>query len=331
MELNGQKSMKVFLTGASGFIGGNLARKLAENGYEINALVRKSSNLIGLEGLPVKIFYGDLHDREAIANAVKGCTACFHVAARYSFWERDNSVFYLSNVEGTKNILNACRNEGVKKIIYTSSESTVKAEDYEKLNDVSEVHGLYKKTKIMAELEVNKFINEGYPVVVVAPTTPVGCWDIKPTPTGKIVLDFMQNKMPAYVNTGLNIIDVEDVALGHIAALERGTPGKKYILGNKNLMLKDIFKILSEITKIKAPTVRIPLWLALGFGYSSELFSSVLLKKEPQVPVAAVKAASKFRFFDCSGSLEKLEIYPGPVEQAFEKAVNWFKDYGYCK
>ncbi len=329
--------MKVFLSGASGFIGGHIARKLISSGYEVNALIRRTSNLIGIKDLPLNIFTGDLLDKDSIISAMKGCKTCFHVAANYSFWEKNREIFYLANVEGTKNILDCAKILNLQKIVYTSSECTIKLdknennkEEFEtKLNDVSDVFGDYKKTKILAEIEVRKYIQIGLPIVIVAPTTPIGTWDIKPTPTGKIILDFMLGKMSAYVNTGLNIIDVENVAEGHILALENGVIGEKYVLGNKNLTLKQIFDILSEITKIKSPNIKIPLWLALSASYFDEFIKGKILKRAPSIPISAVKAASKFRFFDCTQSVNKLGVKLNPVEEAFEKAVRWFKDFGY--
>ncbi len=333
--------MKVFITGASGFIGGHIVRKLLNRGFQVNALVRKSSNLLGLKDLSLNIFNGDLLDKDSIYSAMKGCKACFHVAAMYTFWEKDKQDFYNNNVLGTKNVLDCAIDLAIEKIVYTSSESTVKLEflpknsetmskNYDKLNDISNVASEYKKTKILAEIEVKKYINLGLPIIIIAPTTPIGSWDIKPTPTGKIVLDYLKGKMPAYVNTGLNIIDVEDVAEGHVLALKNGIIGKKYILGNKNLTLKEIFKILENITNIPAPKIQIPLWIAYFAGLVDEFVSSKILKKCPSIPVAAVKSASKFRFFDCSDSVKSLGLKLSPVEEAFRKAVEWFKNYNYC-
>ena len=349
--------MRVLVTGATGFIGNNLARKLMKKGYEVNVLVRKSSNLIAIKDLDVKVFEGDLLEPDSLSNALKGCKACFHVAANYSFWARNPNDFYRTNVEGTRNVMAASYKAGIEKIVYTSSESTVKLDaaeqnsykslqtgrnkalqinrpenknrDYMELNQVIDVAGGYKKSKIIAEIEIRKLIKEGWPIVVVAPTTPVGAWDIKPTPTGRIILDFLRGKMPAYVNTGLNVIDVEDVAEGHVIALEKGEIGKKYILGNKNLTLKQIFEILAVITGIKAPIIQIPLWVAKTFGSIDEFISGRIMKKKPAIPLDAVKSAYKFRFFNCEKTAAELDFPQNPVETAFEKAVNWFLEYGY--
>ena len=238
--------MKVLVTGATGFIGGNIARKLLENGFEVNALIRKTSNTLNLKKLAVKISYGDICDKSSLKEALKDCTGLFHAAANYSFWAKNPSIFYEVNVEGTKNIIGAALEAGVEKIIYTSSESTIKLPQKKKeppdinregnfeanlceVNDINSVSGDYKKSKILAELEVLKMQEKKLPVIIINPTTPIGPGDVKPTPTGRIILDFMNKKMPAYVNTGLNIVDVEDVALAHVLAFQKAKPGERYI------------------------------------------------------------------------------------------------------
>ena len=329
--------MRVLITGATGFIGSNVAKKLIEAGFEVNALIRKSSNRLNIKGLPLKIFYGDLKDKESLEKAVKGCKGLFHVAAAYSFWSPDPDEFYKINVEGTKNVIQAAISAGVEKIVYTSSESTIKNSNNGKLADegemceLSELTGDYKKSKLLAERKVMEFCKCGYPVVIVNPTTPIGPGDVKPTPTGRIVLDFLNKKMPAYVNTGLNIIDVEDVACGHLLAFEKGKIGQRYILGNKNLTLKQIFEIIADIANIKPPEVRIPLWLAAAAAYINEFVAGKILKKQPAVPVAAVKTAYKFRYFDCSKAVSQLGLPQTPVKVAFEKSIKWFKENGYVK
>ncbi|MCL4377833.1 MAG: NAD-dependent epimerase/dehydratase family protein [Actinobacteria bacterium] len=337
--------MKAFVTGSTGFIGGNIVRKLLGSGFEVNVLVRKNSNTLNINKLPVKVFYGDICDRDSLKNIMKGCKVLFHAAALYSFWSSNPEIFYEINVRGTKNIIDAACDQGVEKIIYTSSESTINLnrenEDddnfeeefgtFSDINETSSVFGDYKKSKVLAELEVIKMIKEKVPVIIINPTTPIGPCDVKPTPTGKIVMDFLNKKMPAYVNTGLNIIDVEDVALGHILAFQKGKVGKRYILGNKNLTLFQIFEILEKITKIKAPKREIPLWLVKSFAYVSEFVSDKMFNKQPLLPVAAVKTAYKYRFFDCSSYIKELGINLTPVENSFEKAVKWFKENGYVR
>lgn len=329
--------MRVLVTGATGFIGSNVAKKLIEAGFEVNALIRKSSNKLNIKRLPLEIFYGDLIDKESLERAVKGCRGLFHVAASYSFWSPNPDEFYKTNVEGTGNIIQAAVNAGVEKIVYTSSESTIKnsssggAASEGEMCDLCDVAGDYKKSKLLAEREVLEFCKRSYPIVIVNPTTPIGPGDVKPTPTGRIVLDFLNKKMPAYVNTGLNVIDVEDVACGHLLAFEKGKIGERYLLGNKNLTLKQIFEIVADIAGMKPPRIQIPLWLAMTAAYVNEFISGKIFKKHPAVPVAAVKTAYKFRYFDCSKAVYQLGLPQAPVEVAFEKSVKWFKENGYVK
>ena len=330
--------MKILVTGATGFIGSNITRKLVKAGYETNILIRKNSENLNIKGLPVNIFYGDLTDYNSLKNSLKNCSVLIHTAAFYAFWSKNPALFYKINVEGTKNIIKAAFEAGVEKIVYTSSESTINIskishEDNKDLalNDLDSVAGDYKKSKILAEIEVIKMIEKGFPITIINPTTPIGPGDIKPTPTGRIILDFINNKMPAYADTGLNIIDVQDLADAHIAAIQNNKNGKRYIVGNKNLTLKDIFEILENITGIKAPKREIPLWIVKSFAYIDEFFSGRILKKHPRVPLAAVKTAYKKRFFNCSKDIEELGIKLTLVENTFEKAVRWFQDNGYVQ
>lgn len=329
--------MRVLVTGATGFIGGNVTRKLIENGYKVNVLIRKDSNTLNIDGLPVNIFYGDLRDINSLKKAIVGCKGLFHIAASYKFWSPDPKVVYDINVKGTKNIIQAAFQAGVGRIVYTSSESTIRIGDdgllgnEKELNTLNDLAGDYKKSKLLAEMEVLKFCKNGYPIVIVNPTTPIGVGDIKPTPTGKMVVDFLNRKMPAYVNTGLNIIDVEDVAVGHILAFEKGKIGQRYILGNKNLTLKQILDIMGSISNIKPPRIQIPLWVAMFGAGIDEFISGKILKKHPKIPIAAVKTACKFRHFDCSKAISKLGLPQTPVEIAFEKSIRWFREHGYVK
>jgi dihydroflavonol-4-reductase len=326
---------KALVTGATGFIGANLVRELLSQGYQVRALVRPASDRRNIEGLKVEIALGDLGDKASLASALEGCDVLFHVAACYTFWSPNPRGIYEANVAGTGNILAAARAAGVKKIVYTGTESTIgiakngSLGTEEKETDLSHLAGDYKKSKYLAEKAAFKMCREGLPLVVVNPTTPVGPLDIKPTPTGQIVVSFLNRKMPAYVNTGLNLVDVRDVARGHILALEKGRIGERYILGNRNLTLKEILDLLEQITEIKAPQHRIPLWLALGAGYVDEFFSGKVLRRHPKVPVAAVKTARKVRHFDCSKAINELGLPQTPVERALESAVRWFAENGY--
>jgi dihydroflavonol-4-reductase len=259
----------------------------------------------------------------------------FHVAAFYTFWAPKPKAIYDTNVQGTSNMLSAALDKGIEKVVYTSTESTIGIAENGGLGteemeiNPSDLAGHYKKSKYMAEGLALKMCRDGLPLVVANPTTPVGPFDIKPTPTGQFIVDFLNRRMPAYVNTGLNVVDVEDVAKGHILALERGRVGERYILGNRNLTFREILGILERITDIKAPRLRIPIWLALGAAYLNEFISGKVLRKHPRIPVGGVKAARKFRYFDCSKAVRELGLPQTPVEEALEKAVRWFRQNGY--
>lgn len=328
--------MKALVTGATGFIGGNLARELLRQGFRVRALVRQDSDRRNIKGLDIEVAVGDLTVRESLDDALSGCDVLFHVAASYSFWAPDPRAVYRTNVAGTKNILEAASAVGVKKVVYTSSESTIDIAGKRCLGteelfaDPKKLAGDYKKSKFLAEAVALDMCRSGLPIVVVNPTTPVGPLDVKPTPTGRIIVDFLNHRMPAYVNTGLNLVSVEDVARGHILALEKGKVGERYILGNQNYTLKQILGMLEKITGIAAPRVRLPLWTALGAAYVDQFVSGQMLHRQPRIPVAAVKTAGKFRHFDCSKAAHELGFTPSPVEEALEKAVRWFRENGYA-
>jgi dihydroflavonol-4-reductase len=329
--------MKVLVTGATGFIGGNVVRELVKQGYDVRALIRKGSSLKAVQDLKLELIEGDLLDNFSLEKALKGCEALFHVAAMYTFWTRNPELIYETNVRGTENILTQAKKEGIKKIVYTSSESVVGIDpdcivgNEEMQNCVERIPSDYKKSKFIAENLVFKMFKEGLPVVVVNPTTPVGAYDVKPTPTGGIILGYLNHKMFACVNAGLNVIDVEDVAKGHILALEKGRLGTRYLLGHKNLTLREIMTILEKITGIKAPRFNIPFWCALSAGYVDEFFEGKIIKRHPRIPVSAVKASRHFRHFDCSKAIRELGLPQTPVEKSFEKAVKWFRENGYEK
>jgi dihydroflavonol-4-reductase len=329
--------MKVLVTGATGFIGGNLVRELVKSGYHVRALVRPGSDRRNLDGLDIDVVYGDLRDKSSLLAALEGREGLFHVAAAYTFWARDPQDIYQTNVSGTENILSAAQQTGIKKVVYTSSECTLKISgngatgNEAELADPGELPGHYKRSKCLAERLVMKLCQEGLPIVVVNPTTPIGPYDVKPTPTGQIVVNFVNGRMPACVNTGLNVVDVEDVARGHILAMEKGKIGERYLLGNRNLTLREIFRILERLTGIKAPRMNIPIWSALAAAYVDEFFRGQVLKRQPRIPIAAVKAARRFRHFDCYKAVQELGLPQTPVEEAFEKAVKWFKQNGYVR
>lgn len=319
---------KAFVTGGTGFIGANLVRLLLNQGYLVKALVRRTSNLENLQGLPVEIVTGDLKDSN-LAQLMVDCQVLFHVAAHYSLWHADRNQLYQSNILGTRNVLQAARESKIDRVVYTSSVAAIGVaknghpvdETYQ--TPVGELVGDYKKSKYLAEQEAHEAAFKGQDIVIVNPSTPVGSWDIKPTPTGEIILRFLRHQMPAYVNTGLNVIDVEDVAWGHILALEKGKTGDRYILGHQNLTLKEILDILAEITGIKAPTLTLPSWLPLTTAAIDE-FLLTRLGKNPSIPFDGVRMSRQLMYYDASKAVQTLGLPQSPIPQALAKAVSWF-------
>jgi len=328
--------MTTLVTGASGFVGSHVARQLVAAGDAVRVLVRRTSRLEFLDDLPVERAEGDLRDAGSIARAMKGVRRVFHVAADYRLWARDPEEIYDSNVGGTRRLLEAAAREGVSRIVYTSTVATIAVSHgaHDALPDestaatVDQMIGHYKRSKFLAEAEAKKAAAEGVPVVIVNPTTPVGPGDWKPTPTGRIIVDFLSGRMPAYVDTGLNLVAVEDVAAGHLLAAERGRAGERYLLGARNMTLKQILEALAAITGRPAPRVRLPHAVALAAGYADEWFSR-LVGRDPRIPVEGVKM-SRHRMFVATGKAEReLGFAPGPVEAALERAVRWYQEHGY--
>lgn len=328
--------MKILVTGATGFVGGNLARQLWWQGHQVKALVRPGSAKLAIDDTGIQPVTGDILDRDSIDQAVQGCEAVFHCAAAYTFWSPDPSLIYRTNVDGTVNVLQAALQAGVSRVVYTSTVSTIGLPDWElsteeTLADPTNLAGHYKKSKYQAEQAALDMVHQGLPVIVVNPTTPVGPWDVKPTPTGRIVLDFLLGRIPAYVDTGMNLVDVEDVAAGHILAMERGQPGQRYLLGNRNVSLKEVFSMLAEATGLAAPKWRAPYWLVMGAGYVDELVEGRLLKREPRIPLEGLKVSKTPMYVSCQKAITELGQPQSPVEGALRKAINWFKEYGYTK
>ena len=326
--------MKVFVTGATGFIGGNVALALAKRGDEVVALARPGSSTLTIEDAGVRIAIGDVTDRESVARAIKGCRAVVHCAAMYAFWTREPRRMYEVNVGGTAVVLEEALKEGVDACVHTSTVSTVGIPKgglgtEETRPAAKDLVGHYKKSKYMAEGKALELAQQGLPLVVVNPTAPVGRWDVKPTPTGRVVLDFIRGKMPAYINTGMNMVDVEDVAAGHILALEKGRPGERYILGNVNMTLGQIFKLLEVVAGRKAPKIRLPIWSVIAAGYLDGFVEGRLLGREPSIPVEALKVAKKPMFVNCQKAINELGLPQSPIEGALEKAVKWYHDHGY--
>lgn len=325
---------KVFVTGATGFIGANLVRELLTEGCYVRTLVRRESDRKNLAGLDIDIFEGDLLDRGSLEKGLAGCDTLFHAAADYRLWTRNPESMYSINVGGTRSILEAALKKDVSRVVYTSSVGTLgnpgngEPGTEETPVTYSEMVGHYKKSKFLAEREAESFLKHGLPLVIVNPSTPVGKLDIKPTPTGKIIVDFLNRKMPAYLDTGLNLIDVEDCARGHILAARHGRLGEKYILGNENLTLRKIFSLLEGISGLAAPRIRLPYTPILFASYINEAISRYT-GKEPMIPLAGVQMAGKLMFFDSSKAKQELGLPQQPVVNALHKAVDWFWNEGY--
>ena len=324
--------MKVLVTGATGFVGGNLARTLVDRGYDVRVLVRPNSNPLALQDIDVEQAPGDLRDRASLARALKDCQGLFHCAAMYTFWSRDPSDVYEVNVEGTKIILEEAQRAGVEKAVYTSTVSTIGlpkkglgTEDT-KVNP-KDLVGHYKTSKYLGEQEALAAAKNGLPVVVVNPAAPIGPWDVRPTPTGGIVLDFLRGNLPFYIRTGMNVVDVEDVAAGHVLAMEKGIPGQRYILGNRNMTLIEVLLTLEAITGLKAPRMRLPINLIILMGMIDYLVEGKLLRRRPRIPLEGMRVAKKPMYVSSAKAVRQLGLPQTPVEEALEKAVRWFRDH----
>lgn len=317
------------VTGASGFVGWHVARLLIDKGHKVRALVRSRP----VAGLDVETVSGDLRDRASLDKAVAGCGVVFHVAADYRLWTRDPAEMHRSNVEGTMNLLKAARDAGVERTVYTSTVGCIGFEGHaagteDAATRLEDMEGPYKRSKYLAELAVINFAHDGFPVVIVNPTAPVGDHDAKPTPTGKTIVDFLKGRMPAFVDTGLNLVDVRDVAAGHLLALEHGRSGDRYILGAENLTLQSILVRLAAVSGRPAPTVRLPYWMAYAAGLCSTAIAG-LTGSEPAVPLDAVRMSRKKMWASHAKAEAKLGFRPGPVDEALRRAVDWFRQNGY--
>lgn len=327
--------MKTFVTGATGFIGASIVRELLRDGREIRALVRESSDLSNLQGLDVELWKGDLLDSAGLRKGLVGCDVLYHAAADYRLWTSKPEEMYRTNVGGTTAVLEAALENSLSRVVYTSSVGTLgnpgggNPGTEETAVSLADMVGPYKKSKYLAEREAEKFIARGLPLVIVNPSTPVGPGDVKPTPTGKIIVDFLKRKMPAYLDTGLNLIGVEECARGHILAEQKGIIGRKYILGNTNLSLCDIFKMLQEITGIPAPKVRLPYAPVLVAAWLNEGFSRIT-GREPLIPLAGVRMAAHHMYFDSGRAIRELGLPQMPVRDALERAVSWFRTHNYA-
>jgi dihydroflavonol-4-reductase len=328
--------MKVFLTGSTGFIGSHVARAFAAAGAELRLLTRKSSRLAAIEGITAEVVVGDLRQPESLRTAMRGCDALVHVAADYRLWVRDPKEMYAANVDGTRELLRLAREEGVAKVVYTSSVATmgfqVDGTIVDETTPVSleEMIGPYKRSKFMAEQEAIKAARAGQHVMILNPTTPIGAGDAKPTPTGRIVVDFLNRRFPAYVDTGLNLVDVSEIARMHVVALVRGTPGERYILGGENLSLKQILDRMSAITGLPSPTMKVPHAVALTFAFFDETITGKLLGKEPRATVEEVRLARKRMFASSAKAERELGFRILPIYEAMRAAIEWFVANGYA-
>jgi len=325
--------MTTLVTGAAGFLGSHVARQLVARGDEVRVLLRASSTNRAIADLSLEYVTGDLRDPASLERAMKGVKRVFHVAADYRLWAKRSREIYDSNVGGTKNLLEAAKRAGVEQLIYTSTVATIAVDRPQLPNEftdarLEEMVGHYKRSKWMAEREVLNAAKNGLPVIVAMPMTPVGPWDWKPTPTGKIILDFLNGKMPGYVETGLNFVGVEECAAGHLLIAEKGKVGERYLLGGENLTLKAMLDILARITGLRAPSLKIPHGLALGVAYANTVFSR-LLGREPGIPIEGVKIARHMMFVDSSRAQRELGFKSGPVAAALERAVRWYDANAY--
>jgi dihydroflavonol-4-reductase len=325
-----------FVTGATGFLGSHVARVLAEQGAQLRLLVRPTSDLRNIADLNAERVEGDLRDPASIEKALAGCDALFHVAADYRLWVQDPEQMYRSNVEGTRALLEAARRQGVRRVVYTSSVATMGFSSNRALADenspvsLADMIGHYKRSKFMAEQVAFEAARSGVDVVVVNPTTPMGERDLKPTPTGRLVVDFLKRKFPAYVDTGLNLVDATECARGHLQALEKGRAGERYILGGENLTLKQILDRLGAITGLPSPKVKLPYVFALAAGVVDETVTGRILGREPRATIDAVRMGRKKMFITSAKAERELGWRSVPVDDALRRSVEWFRTNGYA-
>ena len=327
--------MKALVTGATGFVGAAVVRALLNAGVEVRVIARPGSDATNLRSLNVDKVLGDLRDKESLREALTGCRHLYHVAAHYALWAQDPSIFYDINVVGTRNLLEVAREVGVERTVYCSTIGAIGLPSgggpgtEETPVSLEQMAGHYKRSKYLAEQEVLKLAKGGLPVVIVNPSAPVGEGDVKPTPTGQVIVDFMKGRMPAYIETGMNIIDVDDVATGHLLAMEKGGQGERYILGSKNLLLREVFEILSTLTGLKAPTLKLPRGAVLPLAYLNHWIAN-LTGRPPRIPLEGVKMAKYKMHYDCRKAVRELGLPQNPPEIALGKAVRWFKTHGYA-
>ena len=328
--------MKTLVTGANGFIGATIVRELVNDGEDVRALVRKSSDTRNIDDLKVEKVYGDIRDSGSMKSTLKDCDTLYHVAALFAHWVPDKKLMYDVNVEGTKVTLEAALQQKVKKVVYTSSNVTIGSHGKDSLvTEDAEFNGWdlgdhYTLSKYYGELEAKKFVEKGLPVVIVNPTMVVGARDYKPTPSGEMIIDIANKSMPGYIEGGTNVIDVEDVARGHILAARKGRIGERYLFGTENILVKDYFNLIAEVAGVEPVTFKIPYSLAIVTGYMFE-FISLITKKPPVTTASVVRIGSRYESYDCSKAINELGLPQTPIKVSVEKAYKWFKDNGYIK
>lgn len=328
--------MKVFITGATGFVGAHVARHLAGQGAQLRALVRPTSNLSNIEGIAAETVIGDLLQPQGLRSAIRGCDALMHVAADYRLWAPNPRSMYAANVEGTRALLQIAREEGVPRSVYTSSVATMGFKSDGTIVDettpvsIANMIGHYKRSKFLGEQAAIEAAHSGQHVIILNPTTPIGAQDLKPTPTGRIIVDFLNRKFPAYVDTGLNLVDVSEVARAHCAALTAGRSGERYILGGENLTLKQILDKMSAITGLPSPTMRVPHSVAMAFAFFDETITGRIRGREPRATVEAVRMGKKKMFASSAKAQRELDFRVLPVYEALRSAIDWFRAHGYA-
>jgi len=327
--------MNVLVTGATGFVGANVARRLVAEGHRVRVLARPASSLTALEGCAVEVVRGDVLEPDSVARAIQGCAQVFHLAADYRLWAKDPSEIYRNNVDGTRNMLEACVQARVERVVYTSSVGTLGVPRDGSLGtettqvSIHDMIGSYKRSKFLAERVAEEYVARGLPVVIVNPSNPIGPWEVRPTPTGQLILDYLLRRMFATLDTGLNLVHVADVARGHLLAAQRGHVGEKYILGCHNLSLTEIFRILESVTGIRAPRVRMPHALIYVVALVNEGVARAT-GRPPRVPLSGVRMARKHMYFSAAKAVRELGLPQTPVEPALREAVDWFVAHGYA-
>jgi dihydroflavonol-4-reductase len=325
--------MKKLVTGATGFMGSSIVRELMKDGEGVKVLVRKTSDTRNIDGLDVERAYGDIRDGDSMRNALKGCDTLYYTAAFFAHWTPDAKLPYEVNVEGTKTSMKAALDSGVQKVVYTSTNNALGAHGRIPVNESAEFNHWktgdhYSMSKYLAEVEAKKFVPMGLPIVIVNPTLVIGVRDIKPTPSGQMIIDVATGNMPGYIEGGTNIIDVEDVARGHILAAKKGRVGERYLFGNENLTVTEYFRMIARIAGVKPPRIKIPYHVAVAMGYVFEL-GAAITGKPPVVTASEVRIGKLQEWYDCSKAVKELGLPQTPVKTAIEKALNWFRENGY--